>query len=213
MESVTMAHDSWMLFFAVSLAAVLTPGPAMLAILAHALGYGSRATIPVVLGNALGAVLLIGASVAGVSAVLAAIPYGLTFLRVCGAAYLFWLGARAWLAKPTSDAETTWPRTGTGARSFGRGVMIALSNPKALLFFGAVLPPFVDAARPWFPQFGIMALTFALLELAVTASVALLAHAMAPILRRPSLDRAIKRVGGSVMIAAAALVLFAPVHR
>ena len=71
-------------------------------------------------------------------------------------------------------------------------MLIALSNPKALLFFGAVLPQFVDPARPAPPQFAIMAATFCGLELAVTATVTLAAHLVLPLLDRAALTR---RVG------------------
>jgi homoserine/homoserine lactone efflux protein len=211
-----MTHDTWTLWLALSLAAVLTPGPAMLAILGHALARGGLATLPVVLGNAAGAVLLIGASVAGLSAVLAALPHGLDVLKWAGAAYLFWLGLRAWRSMGAVDAPATAaPETGTATigRAFARGLLIALSNPKALLFFGAVMPQFVDPAAPAARQFAVMAATFAVLELAVTATVALAAQALGPILRRAGLQGRIDRVGAAVMIAAAALVALVPLGR
>jgi len=195
------------MFLIVSLAAVLTPGPSMLAILGHALARGARATLPVVLGNAAGAVLLIGASVAGLSALLAAIPHALVVLKWVGAAYLVWLGVRAWRVERSEAIPT--PRAGA-ARGFGRGVLIALSNPKALLFFGAVLPQFVDPARPVPPQFAIMAATFAGLELAVTATVTFVAHLVAPLLGEAAPARAVRRAGGAVMVAAATVLLLAP---
>ena len=90
-----MDFATWLVFLAVVLAAVLTPGPAMLAILGHALERGARATMPVVLGNVAGLIVLIGVSVAGVSALLAALPGALDVLRWGGAAYLLWLGVTA----------------------------------------------------------------------------------------------------------------------
>ena len=205
-----MAHTTWVLFLVVSLAAVLTPGPAMLAILGNALARGARATLPVVLGNVFGAVLLIGASVAGLSALLATVPHALTLLKWVGAAYLVWLGVRAWRAEgPAADEIQTRP-PGGAARAFGRGVLIALSNPKALLFFGAVLPQFVDPARPAPPQFAIMAATFCGLELAVTSTVTLLAHLVLPLWDRAALTRRVSRAGGAVMVVAATVLLLAP---
>jgi len=205
-----MAHGTWLLFLVVSLAAVATPGPAMLAILGHALARGARATIPVVLGNALGAVLLIAASVAGLSALLAAVPHGLEALKWAGCAYLVWLGLAAF--RTVADQESTL-NAAARERGLVRGVLIALSNPKALLFFGAVLPQFVDAARPALPQFAAMATTFALLELAATSTATLAAQALAPLLRRGPVARGIRRTGGAILIAAAALVALAPVRR
>jgi homoserine/homoserine lactone efflux protein len=210
LEGTPMAHGTWLLFLAVSLAAVATPGPAMLAILGHALARGARATIPVVLGNVLGAVLLIAASVAGLSALLAAVPHGLEVLKWAGCAYLLWLGLAAFRGENAHDATG---RSAVRNGGLARGILIAFSNPKALLFFGAVLPQFVDAARPALPQFAAMATTFAVLELAATATVTFAAQALAPLLTRAPVARRIRRTGGAILIAAAALVALAPVRR
>jgi threonine/homoserine/homoserine lactone efflux protein len=219
MESLTkrsesiMAYGTWTLFLLLSLAAVLTPGPAMLAIFGHALSRGTRATLPVALGNAFGAVLLIGASVGGLSVILASLPRGLTVLKWAGAAYLLWLGIQAWRGAEKAAGSVEAPtHPGSDSGAFGRGVLIALSNPKALLFFGAVLPQFVDQARPALPRFGVMATTFACLELAMTTSVTFGAQALAPLLRRASVTRNVHRAGGAVMIAAATLLALAPIH-
>jgi threonine/homoserine/homoserine lactone efflux protein len=198
-----MENTTWLLFLAFSVAAVLTPGPAMLAIFGHALVRGGRATLPVVLGNAAGAVLLIALSVAGLSAVLATVPHGLIVLKWTGAGYLVLLGIAA--------LRRTAPTTVTAARGgFIRGVLIALSNPKALLFFAAVLPQFVDPQRPVLPQFAILASTFAALELVTTTAVTFAAQGLSPILQKARVVRSIHRVGGVVLIGAAAILALAP---
>lgn len=204
-----MTVETWTLFLAVALAAVLSPGPAMLAILGQSLQHGGFAALPVVAGNALGVLLLMTASALGLAALLATVPHGLTALRWIGASYLAWLGLKA-LWEPVGDGaagEEVAPRC--GAR-FGRGVLIALSNPKAILFFGAVLPQFIDPARPTLPQFALLAVTFTGLELLATGAVALAAHALAPSLRRPATARRINRTSGVVMLAAALLLLLSP---
>ncbi len=205
-----MAQRTWLLFLLVSLGAVLTPGPAMLAILGHALARGARATLPVVLGNVFGAIALIAASIAGLSALLSALPHALEALKWLGAGYLLWLGIRAIRAGGEDAAE---PDRVLSGRGVVRGVLIALSNPKALLFFGAILPQFIDPARPALPQFAAMAATFSLLELAATGAVTLAAQSLAPLLRQRTVARQIHRAGGAILIGAAALVALAPVTR
>lgn len=201
-----MTADAFAVFLAVAAAAVFSPGPAMLAILGLALRRGFAATMPVVLGNVVGAVLMMAASVLGLAALLATVPQGLMVLRWLGAAYLAWLGLQSIRsAAPGHEA-------GAGAeRGFRRGLLIALSNPKAILFFGAVLPQFVDPGRPALPQFAVMTVTFGGLELGVTAAVAAAAQGLAPLLRRPMVARAIGWIGGGIMIAAAVLVVALPV--
>jgi homoserine/homoserine lactone efflux protein len=134
------------------------------------------------------------------------VPHGLLLLKWSGAAYLLWLGARALRRQTPAEAARS-------DGSFLRGLLIALSNPKALLFFGAVLPQFVDPGRPLLPQFALMAVTFATLELAATSTIALGAQALAPLLRRAPVLRGLTRAGGLVLIGAAAVVALSPVHR
>lgn len=201
-----MALSTWLLFSAVVLAAVLTPGPAMLAIIAHALQRGARATMPVVLGNVAGVIVLIGVSIAGVAALVTAVPGALDALRWGGAAYLLWLGVRGLRGDAAGNA------VGRGS-GFVRGVLISFSNPKALLFFGAVLPQFVDPRRSALPQFGMMAGTNALLELLATSAAAFAAQALALRLITPTGARRVKRAGAAILIGAAALVALVPVHR
>src|SRR2546422_5584263 len=94
-----MAQRTWFLFLLVSLGAVLTPGPAMLAILGHALARGAQATLPVVLGNVVGAIVLIAASIAGLSALLSAVSHALQALKWLGARHLLWLRVPAVFAR------------------------------------------------------------------------------------------------------------------
>jgi len=205
-----MAQRTWFLFLLVSLGAVLTPGPAMLAILGHALARGAQATLPVVLGNVVGAIVLIAASIAGLSALLSAVPHALQALKWLGAGYLLWLGIRAIRAGGEHAVE---PDRVLSGRGVVRGALIAFSNPKALLFFGAILPQFIDPGRPALPQFAAMAATFALLELAATGAVTFAAQSLAPVLRQRAVARRIHRAGGAILIGAAALVALAPVAR
>ncbi len=120
-----MSLHAWTLFLAVALTATLSPGPTMLAILGHALARGGAETMPVVIGNAAGAVLMMAGSVFGLAAAIAAIPHGLATLKWAGALYLLWFGLRAWrAAAPRSRAApTSTPRRRGG---FIRGLLIAL---------------------------------------------------------------------------------------
>jgi homoserine/homoserine lactone efflux protein len=191
---------TWTLFFSVSLAAVLTPGPTMLAVFGHALAHGGKQSLPLVAGNALGALVWVAASVTGISAVLTLLPHALGVVTWLGTAYLFWLGARA-LTLEREEQRLVLPRSGVG-----RGLALAFSNPKALLFFTAVLPQFVDPSRPALGQFMVLGGTFGGLELAVTSGVALGAAGLRPFFTQPHAMRWVRRLGGLVMLLAALLL-------
>jgi threonine/homoserine/homoserine lactone efflux protein len=164
-----MDLSSWLGFLALSTMAVLTPGPTMLAIVGHAGGSGFRRTLPVVLGNALGIAVVIAVSIAGLAGTLLRVPGVLMVLQLAGAAYLAWHGVRTWWNReaPLAVAEER-----AAAGPLWRGFFLVWSNPKALLFFGAVLPQFLRRDRSLGLQFLEVAATFLTLELAVTAFAA-----------------------------------------
>ena len=90
----------------------------------------------------------------------------LTVLKWAGGAYLVWLGVQVWRSPPLSlDASgSSEPRAGWSM--FQQGALSAITNPKAILFFAAFLPQFLDPHRSVFLQFSVMAVTFAAIEIA-----------------------------------------------
>ena len=192
----------WLGFLGLSIVAVLTPGPTLLAVVGHAAGSGFRRTVPVVLGNALGIAAIIAVSIAGLGGALLRAPAALAALQLAGAAYLGWHGVRTWWkrAEPLAPA-----REGAGAGPFSRGFLLVWSNPKALIFFGAVLPHFLRPDRSLGLQFLQLAATFLALELAVTT----LAAAAADRLVTAGSGRGLARVRGmgGLLLAGTALFL------
>ena len=164
-----MSPSSWLGFLALSALAVLTPGPTMLAIVGHAAGSGFRRTVPMILGNALGIGAVVAISIAGLTGTLLRAPTVLTVLQLAGAAYLAWSGVKTWIHR-AEPLPVTGEGTATGP--LGRGFLLVWANPKALLFFGAVLPQFVREDHSLGLQFVEIAATFLVLELAMTTLVA-----------------------------------------
>jgi threonine/homoserine/homoserine lactone efflux protein len=101
-----------------------------------------------------------------------------------GGAYLVWLGVQVWRSPPIGIelGGSTEPRASWSL--FRQGALSALTNPKALLFFAAFLPQFIDPARSLFLQFVVMAGTFAAIEIATEVFIASMAHRISPWLRR-----------------------------
>jgi len=199
-----MELSLWLAFLGLSTVAVLTPGPTMLAIVGHSVAAGFRRTVPVVLGNALGICVVIGASGAGVAGALARAPVLLTLLQLGGAAYLLWHGLQTWRhrAEPLPDASV-----GGATATLSRGFLLVWSNPKALLFFGAVLPQFVRPGAPLGLQLVELAATFIALELGVTTMAAAAAGRLGRTGTGNNLDRL--RGAGGLLLALMALLLAA----
>ena len=201
-----MALHTWLIYLAAALGLSLTPGPNSLLVLTHGALHGHRRTLFTVAGGALGFVGLIGLSMVGIGALLAASAQALGLLKWLGGAYLVWLGVQLWRAPPiqlrakTADTtDTTDTSDSRAALLFRQGLFTALSNPKALLFYGAFLPQFIDATRPLLPQFLLMAGTFVVTEFAVEYALALLAHRVRKALERAG--RGFNRACGGLFVA------------
>jgi threonine/homoserine/homoserine lactone efflux protein len=174
----------WRCIAGSSIGLSVTPGPNTLLALTHGALHGHRKALCTIAGGAVGFVALIALSMLGISALLKAWGPALTVLKWAGGAYLIWLGIQLWRApgvqlQPAPDM----PRI-RGMRMFSQGLLSAISNPKALLFYGAFLPQFIDPARSLYTQFAIMAGTFVVVEFLVEYVLARLAHRVRPWLER-----------------------------
>lgn len=145
---------NWQLFagfLVVTVVLLLTPGPIVTLIIATAARDGVRAGLVTVAGTSLGNALLLGAIALGLDWVLAHARALFELLRWLGAAYLIWLGIRAWCS-----AGRPVQRPGGQRVYFLRGILVALSNPKTIAFCTAFLPQFVDPRLPAGPQLLVM---------------------------------------------------------
>jgi threonine/homoserine/homoserine lactone efflux protein len=133
-------------FIGASLVLALTPGPAVVYILARTLAQGRTCGLASVLGVALGNFCnAIGAAL-GLAALFAVSSLAFTVVKWAGAAYLVYLGIRLWQAKPVDVTNTPQPIRQSARRVFRDGVVVAALNPKTALFFAAFLPQFIDAS-------------------------------------------------------------------
>lgn len=134
------------LFVVAALVLLLTPGPAVLYIVARSLEQGRRAGLVSMLGIHVGTLVHVAAAAAGVSALLAASATAFTLVKYVGAAYLVYLGVRRMLdRRPVLPSDR---RDGRRLRrAFLDGVVVNVLNPKTALFFLAFLPQFVDVSR------------------------------------------------------------------
>jgi leucine efflux protein len=177
---------------------LMIPGPGNLALVTSTAKGGVRGGLAATLGVIVGDQVLMWLAVAGVAAVLAATPTALRGVQWLGAAYLAWLGLRMLLAKP-GDAPALTIRAG---RYFRQAFAITLLNPKAIVFYLAFFPLFVDPARPaGIATFAAMAATIAALTFVYGAIVSALTHRLATRMRAdPRIGRLFGRAAGVFMI-------------
>jgi len=174
----------WGLFVVASLVLLLTPGPAVLYIVARSVGQGRAAGLVSVLGIHLGTIVHITAAAVGLSALILSSALAFAIVKYLGAAYLIWIGMRTLLTKDP-DPEAPVVPADPLHRAFRDGFMVNLFNPKTAIFFLAFLPQFVDPTRGalhW--QILILGLTFMGLGIMTDGMFALAAGAAGDFLRR-----------------------------
>ena len=137
--------DRLLAFTAMSCVLIVIPGPSVLFVIGRALAQGRRAALTTVVGNTIGAYALVIAVALGVGTVVERSVLVFTALKLAGAAYLVYLGVKAVRQRGSLQAAFTGdgPAHG-GLRTLWDGFAVGVANPKTIVFFGAVLPQFVD---------------------------------------------------------------------
>jgi len=194
-----MSLQVYLAFVAACLALALLPGPVVTLLIANGLRHGTRAALINIAGVQTGLLIMIGVVAIGLTSLMATMGYWFDWLRLAGAAYLVWLGIKL-IRFPVegigSDAPPPPPRGGF----FLQGLLVLLSNPKLLIFFGAFLPQFMDMSRAdHAAQATILGVTFMVVAGLTDAIYALLAG-RARKLFSARRTRLVSRISGSFMI-------------
>jgi homoserine/homoserine lactone efflux protein len=200
-----MTFDFWLVYLLAAVGLSLTPGPNGLLSLTHGVRFGFARTVFTVLGGVLGFMVLIAASLAGLGALLAASEAAFTAAKWIGAAYLVYLGIRLWNAPPPKvSAPDAQGGEGSVGRLFLQGFLVAVSNPKALIFFAAFLPQFMVPGASYWLQLAVLGGTFAVVEFFYELVLAGLAQRIAPWLGRHG--RWFNRITGSCFVGVGGLL-------
>src|SRR6266702_2708344 len=137
-----MSIELYLAYLLACFVIVIVPGPTVTLIVANSLRHGTRAGLLNVAGTQIGLGLMIGVMCVGLASIIAGMGFWFDWVRLAGAAYLVWLGIRLLRSpgSPGAPGPAPTPRGGFLLQGF----LVILSNPKALLFFGAFIPQFVD---------------------------------------------------------------------
>jgi len=146
---------SLLALIAATLVLVAIPGPNVALIVANSIRYGFRSGVATVIGTTTGVAVQLLLVVSGLAALVATVAEALTWIRWAGVAYLLWLGLRTWFAEPEDLAAIE-----ARPAMFWRGCLVAVLNPKTLLFHAAFIPQFVDPGASTLSASGIVAGAF-----------------------------------------------------
>ena len=193
-----MTLANWLLFCGVALLTTFTPGPAVLLAISNSVSNGPRSALVCSLGNALGLFIVSGIAMAGMGVVLATSAVAFTVLKVMGALYLIYLGYKQWTSRASMFPSANQTLAGSSWQLFGTGIVLALTNPKAILFFSALLPQFLTPNLPLFEQFVVLTTSFSACAVLSHAFYALLAHTLRRQFDNPTRVRLFNRVSGGI---------------
>jgi homoserine/homoserine lactone efflux protein len=194
----------WWLFVPTETVLCLTPGPAVLLVLATALRRGPGASAASTLGILSANSIYFALSATGLGAVLLA-SYRIFFLiKWAGAAYLIYLGVRALLSKSSAlgRSQIEDERARSARQLFMDGLLLQLSNPKAIVFFAALLPEFIDPRGDLVAQVVVLGITSLIIESGVLLIYGLAAGRVSAVARQPRYTKWTNRVSGVLLIGA-----------
>ena len=197
-----MELSTWLLFLSIALVAILSPGPAVLLSVTNSLTHGFTKSVFSSLGNIIGIFVVSSAAALGLGAVLQTSILLFTALKIFGAIYLIYLGISQWKSKHNifeKPIETSKSNQGI-RKSFVQGFLVAISNPKAILFFTALFPQFIDLSKHIFVQFIILTTTFMFFSFTILLIYALSAHSAKGWFAKSNRAIWLNRISGTVFI-------------
>lgn len=195
-----MTIELWLAFVAASTALLLIPGPTVLLVLSYALSKGRSVAAASAAGVALGDLVAMSASLAGLGALVLTSATLFTALKWVGAAYLVWLGIKLIRSAPSGGLQLPQSEDVTARQVFGHTAAVTALNPKSIAFFIAFVPQFIRPESALLPQFAILIATFVGLAAINAFAYALLADRLRRVISRPSIITWITRAGGGALI-------------
>lgn len=187
----------------------VTPGPANLFSIATGMERGRKAVLLAVAGMNVATLVWFGAAALGLGALVTAFPEAFRWIAVAGAIYVGWLGVSSirTALKPSSPSESPARAVQTRRPAFVDGFLVQLANPKAVLFFTAVLPPFLDVDRPAAPQLALFAAAVILMDVVTMTTYGFGGAALARRMDEPRFRRWFGVIVGLLLLTAAVLIV------
>lgn len=197
-----MAFDTWVLYVMTVAAVCFTPGPNILLGMTLSIQHGLKASVVQATGAITATSAMAVVSATGLGAVLLASEQAFMVMKWIGGAYLFYLGFMMWMRKTPlyGDGTVEGTKRYSLKRIYFKGIMVSGSNPKGIIFFGALFPLFIDPNAPILAQFSVMLPTFMVFSWGSIVFYAALSAQFAPLLKRPHFAKWFNRVSGTIFM-------------
>ena len=195
--------NDYLLYVTLAFTVTAIPGPAVILTIKNSVRHGFKISVAGILGNFIAMVVMATISVLGLGAIILASSTLFSAVKIMGGLYLIYLGIRAWRAPLTENSETqlTAPQ---GKKEFisvlKEGIWVGISNPKAIAFFTALFPHFIDPTRSCIPQFLTLIFTIEGISTLVLMSYALLSSKAAHYLCQERFMKLFHKLTGAAFI-------------
>ncbi|MEM9632720.1 MAG: LysE family translocator [Pseudomonadota bacterium] len=196
-----MSLETWLAFVAASLILTVTPGPSILLGVVHSLNYGTRKTIYTALGDISANMLQMLLVAVGLGIVIASSEIAFQVIKWAGVLVLIYMSLRLWRSEPQFENLQTAASSASPIRLFASGFFVAIGNPKALIFFTAFFPQFIDPSADLTRQLLIMCPTMATMDFTFVMLYAFGAKRLLGFLR--SHPKVLNRLSGAALMSAA----------
>ena len=197
----------YLTFLGVMAVMAITPGPANVFSVANGVQRGKAGALLGVVGMNAATLVWFAAAALGLGALVIAFPQIFRLISVGGALYVAWLGINALRGAFRTAADPDAPLVRMGRSALVDGFMVQIANPKAVLFFTAVLPPFLDVNRPAAPQLALFAVATIGMDLVSMSAYGLGGAALARRMSEPRFRKCFALMTGVLLLAAAALIV------
>lgn len=193
-------------FALMSAAASLVPGPSMMFVMGQAVWRGGRSGALALAGIQFGYVWWWVLAALGLGTLASTFPIALHVLAFGGACYLAWLGLGALRSSGASHDAPAGSQKHS-SHGFRDGLVVAMSNPKSLIYMVALIPPFIDPKRPIIPQLVLLALVAMVIDVALGSTYILAGHGLARAMTGNATRRWLDRAVGTIFLVIAAGIL------
>jgi len=204
-----MELSVWITYFIATIILSLSPGPGVFSSISSGLHHGFRLGLWNGVGMQAANLILVGIVSLGLGAILLASETLFALVKWLGVAYLIYLGVVTWRAPAHGFQDNPHDEAQTARDVFLRGFFVNITNPKGIIFFAAILPQFIDVARPQLQQYAILAATTFAVDLVIMMGYTALAAKVLRLMRDPGHLRWVNRgLGGAFVAAGVALASF-----
>ncbi|WP_281947823.1 LysE family translocator [Vibrio parahaemolyticus] len=202
-----MQLDTWIYYTLAILVLTASPGPSSLLCLSKGVSSGFRLALTTALGSLSAITIILTLSFTGLGVVIASSEFVFNIIKWCGAAYLIWLGIQAFRSKQNDFSKSDSAQVSIShVSAYTSGFIVGSSNPKAIIFFTALFPQFIDPTDSLLTQYAIFAGTFVVFELSWLTFYALLGVKTSNWLFEAGRAKLFNRLTGGVFISAGVML-------